>query len=180
MPSNQPPPRHGWAYRRIALPVFALLRRGATPQKLAWSLAAGVFIGINPVLGSTTLLCLALAFIFRLNIAASQLTNHLAYPFQLLLVIPFIRFGCRLFHTAPMPLSAAQLVHAARTTPIALVRQLWLWESHALVLWAILAIILTPALALALTPILSRLLIRVQHHEYPILPPHISELATKK
>ena len=99
-------PKHNWAYRRIALPVLALLRRGASPQKLAWSLAAGILIGINPILGSTTILCLALAFIFRLNIAASQLTNHLAYPLQLILVIPFIRLGSRVFHTAPMPLDA--------------------------------------------------------------------------
>jgi uncharacterized protein (DUF2062 family) len=166
----QPIPKHNWAYRRIALPVLALLRRGASPQKLAWSLAAGILIGINPILGSTTVLCLALAFIFRLNIAASQLTNHLAYPLQLILVIPFIRLGSRVFHTAPMPLSAKDLIHAAREAPLALIRQLWLWERHALILWAALAIILTPILALALTPILSKLLVRVQHHQYPLIP----------
>jgi hypothetical protein len=163
-------PKHGWAYRRIALPVLALLRRGASPQKLAWSLAAGLLIGINPILGSTTVLCLALAFIFRLNIAASQLTNHLAYPLQLILVIPFISLGSRVFHTPPMPLDAKELIHAAREAPLALIRQLWLWERHALIVWAILAIILIPILALTLTPILRRLLVRLQHHEYPIIP----------
>jgi uncharacterized protein (DUF2062 family) len=167
---NETPPPHGWAYRRIALPVLALLRRGASPQKLAWSLAAGALIGINPILGSTTVLCLALAFVFRLNIAASQLTNHLAYPLQLLLVIPFIRLGSRLFHTAPLPLSPSQLLHDAREAPLALIRQLWLWESHALILWAILAAILTPAIALSLTPILRRLFTRVQRHQYPLIP----------
>lgn len=170
MTENETPPHHNWAYRRIALPVLALLRRGASPQKLAWSLAAGILIGINPILGSTTVLCLALAFLFRLNIVASQLTNHLAYPLQLLLVIPFIRLGSRLFHTAPMPLSASQLLHDARESPLALIRQLWLWESHALILWAILAAVLTPVIALTLTPILRRLLARVQHHQYPIIP----------
>jgi uncharacterized protein (DUF2062 family) len=170
MTQNLTLPQHGWAYRRIVLPILALLRRGATPQQLAWSLAVGVLIGINPILGSTTLLCLVLALVFRLNIVASQLTNHLTYPLQLLLVIPFIRLGSRFFHTAPMPLAARELVHAARATPLALVRQLWMWESHALVVWAILAAVLTPAIALALTPILRRLLSRVRHHEYPIVP----------
>src|SRR5947209_172719 len=84
---------HNWAYRRIALPIFALLRMGASPEKLAWSIAAGLLIGINPLLGSTTLLCLAIAFIFRLNVAASQLGNHVVYPLQLLLLLPFIRLG---------------------------------------------------------------------------------------
>jgi uncharacterized protein (DUF2062 family) len=167
---NQTPPQHGWAYDRIILPVLALLRRGATPEKLAWSLAAGVLIGLNPILGSTTILCLTVAFLFRLNIIASQITNHLAYPLQIILFIPFIRLGSRIFHTAEMPLSVKDILHAARTSPVQLARNLWLWESHALILWAILAAVLTPILALILTPILRRLLIRVQHHEYPILP----------
>src|SRR6202012_2910085 len=97
---TETPPRHSWAYRRIALPIFALLRRGTSPRKLAWSLAAGLLIGINPIIGSTTVLCLAIAFLFRLNIAASQLANHVVYPLQLLLVIPFIHLGTRIFHTA--------------------------------------------------------------------------------
>jgi uncharacterized protein (DUF2062 family) len=149
---------------------LALLRRGTSPQKLAWSLAVGLLIGINPIIGSTTVLCLAAAFLFRLNIAASQLANHLAYPLQLLLIIPFIRLGSRIFHTAPMPLSPNQLLHDARQAPLTLVRQLWLWESHALILWAILAAILIPAIALTLTPLLGRLLTRVQRHQYPIVP----------
>ena len=166
---TQTPPHHGWAYRRIILPVLALLRRGASPEKLAWSLAAGALIGINPIIGSTTVACLAIAFVLRLNMVASQITNHLGYPLQIALVIPFIRLGSRLFHTAPMPLSARELLHAARETPLALVRQLWLWESHALVVWALVAAVLTPILALILTPILRRLLVRIQHHEYPVI-----------
>jgi uncharacterized protein (DUF2062 family) len=162
-------PHHNWVYRRVALPILALLRRGATPEKLAWSLAAGLLIGINPLLGSTTVLCLVLAFIFRLNIAASQITNHLVYPFELLLVIPFIRLGSRIFHTAPMPMDAHELLHAAREHPLDLTRQLWLWEWHALVLWAGLSIIAIPIIALALTPLLHRLLNRVVAHQYPII-----------
>lgn len=162
--------QHSWLYRRIALPVFALLRMGASPQKLAWSIAAGVMIGINPMLGSTTLLCLAIAFLFRLNIAASQLGNHVVYPLQLVFVLPFIRLGSRIFHTAPMTLSAESLLNVARSNPIALTRQLWVWEWHAFIVWATLAILATPAIALLLTPLLRRLLVRVERHQYPIIP----------
>jgi hypothetical protein len=148
---------------------------GASPRKLAWSIAVGLLIGINPVLGSTTVVCLAAAFLLRLNVAASQLANHLVYPFELLLLIPFIRLGDVVFHTAPMPFSARTLIHAARTSPVALTRQLWTWEWHALVLWFCLAVVLVPIIALSITPLLRRLLVRVEHHEYPILhPPHLS------
>jgi uncharacterized protein (DUF2062 family) len=163
------PIHHNWAYRRLVLPILALLRMGASPQKLAWSIAAGLLIGISPILGVTTILCLAAAFLFRLNVAASQLSNHVVYPLELLLVIPFIRLASRVFHTAPMPLSANELLHAAREHPIDLSRHLWLWEWHAFLLWIILAAIAVPVIALALTPILRRLLIRVDRHQYPIL-----------
>ena len=164
------PIRHNWIYRRVALPVLALLRMGASPEKLAWSIAVGLLIGINPILGSTTILCLGLALLFRLNVAASQLGNHIVYPLELILVIPFIRAASRIFHTAPMPLSPNQLMHAAREHPLDLIRQLWLWEWHAFLLWAILAALAIPAIALTLTPIMRRLLERVRSHQYPIIP----------
>jgi uncharacterized protein (DUF2062 family) len=160
---------HNWAYRRIALPVLALLRMGASPEKLAWSIAVGLLIGINPILGSTTVFCLAVAFVLRLNIAASQLGNHIVYPLELILVIPFIRLGSRLFQTAPMPLSAGELLRAAREHPLTLSRQLWLWEWHALIVWALFALIAVPCAALLLTPLLRRLLRRIERHQYPIL-----------
>jgi uncharacterized protein (DUF2062 family) len=164
------PIHHNWIYRRVALPILALLRMGASPEKLAWSIAAGLLIGINPILGSTTLLCLAIAFVFRLNLAASQIGNHVVYPLELVLIIPFIHIASRVFHTAPMPLSANELLHAAREHPLALSRQLWLWEWHAFVLWAILAVVAIPVVAFALTPILRKLLARVERHQYPVLP----------
>jgi uncharacterized protein (DUF2062 family) len=163
------PVHHNWLYRRVALPVFALLRMGASPEKLAWSIAAGLLIGINPIIGSTTILCLALAFVFRLNVAASQLGNHVVYPLELLLVIPFIHAASRIFHTEPMPLSANELLRAAREHPLDLTHRIWLWEWHAFLLWAILAVVAIPVLALALTPLLRRLLVRVERHQYPIL-----------
>ena len=160
---------HGWLYRRLLLPALALLRMGATPETLAWSIAVGLMIGINPLLGSTTFVCLAVAFACRLNVAASQLANHVVYPLEIVLVIPFIRLGSRLFHTAPLPLTLSSLLHAARANPLALTRQLWMWEWHALAVWAVVAVMGAPLLALALTPLLGRLLVRVERHQYPVI-----------
>lgn len=143
---------------------------GATPRTLAWSIAAGLVIGINPIVGTTTILCLGAAFSFRLNLVASQIANHAMFPLELVLVVPFIRLGSRVFHTAAMPLSPHSFLIAVRTAPLALTRQLWLWEWHAFVLWAAISVLAAPLLALALTPILERLLSRIQHHQYPIVP----------
>jgi len=143
---------------------------GATPRSLAWSIAAGLLIGINPIIGTTTALCLVAAFTFRLNVVASQIANHAMFPLEIVLVIPFIRLGSRAFHTAAMPLSPHLFLLAVRTSPLALTRQLWLWEWHALAVWAALSVVAMPLLALALTPLLKRVLARIQRHEYPIVP----------
>lgn len=143
---------------------------GADPSTLAWSIALGLVIGINPLLGSTTLLCLGLAALFRLNIAASQLANHIVYPLEIVLAIPFLRLGSLVFNTGPMPLSPKTLFLEARTHPLQLIENLWQWEWHALILWAAISALLMPAVAAALTPVLRKLLVRVQRHEYPLVP----------
>jgi len=152
-------------YRRVVLPFLALLRVGASPERLAWSIAIGLLIGINPLLGTTTLLCFAIAMLFRLNLAASQLANHIIYPLQLILLVPFLHLGSRVFHTAPIPLSSSGLLRAARHDPAELIRRMWLWEWHALILWCGLSLVLIPPIALALTPVLRRLSQRLRRQD---------------
>lgn len=152
------------------LPILALLRMGASPRSLAWSIAIGLVVGVNPLLGSTTLVSLTIAVAFGLNVVASQLANHAAWPLEMVLVVPFIRLGARVFRTGPLPMSPHVFLLAARSTPMALIRQLWVWEWHALMVWAAIAVVATPAIALALTPLLQRIRTRVQRHEYPVVP----------
>ena len=160
---------HNWIYRRCVLPILALLRMGATPQTLAWSIAVGMMIGLNPVIGTTTVMCLAAAGCFRLNVVASQIANHAMFPLEVALVLPFIRLGSREFHTAAMPLSPRLFMQAAKTAPIALTRELWMWEWHALLVWAAVAVVAAPLIAAGLTPLLERMLNRIQRHQYPIV-----------
>jgi uncharacterized protein (DUF2062 family) len=150
---------------RIIRPVLQLLRVGASPQRLAWSLAAGAVIGINPIVGSTTLLCLGLALAFRLNLVASQLANHLCFPLQLALILVYLRAGQALFRTGNPPIPASELIHAMRLRPWSTLQLLWTWEWHAIIVWLLVATVLTPALAALLHPILKRLLIRLHQQE---------------
>jgi uncharacterized protein (DUF2062 family) len=149
-------------YRRVVLPILALLRRGASPKRLAWSISVGLLIGINPVLGTTTALCFGVAMIFRLNIAASQLANHIVYPLQLLLVVPFLQLGSHVFRTEPLPFSSKALLGAIRRDPIEFGRKIWRWEWHGFLVWVAITVVLVPLIAIALTPLLRRLSIRLQ------------------
>src|SRR3981081_2804173 len=44
----------GFFYRRLVRPLLDLLRQGATPEKLALSVALGAMLGVFPMLGATT------------------------------------------------------------------------------------------------------------------------------
>ncbi len=144
--------------RRIIDPLLDLLRVGTTPRRLAWSLALGCVVGVNPLLGSTTIVCLVLAWVFRLNLIASQIANHLMYPLELALFFFFINVGDRVFHTGHMPLERKALVAAVSHHPLATTRLLWTWEWHALLVWAVFAAVAAPLIALALRPPLNGLL----------------------
>ena len=153
--------------RRFYDPVLGMLRYGATPERLAWSLAVGVVIGVNPLLGSTTVLALAAASLFRLNLVASQLSNHLVYPLELLFFPVFIRLGNLLFHTPGLPLSMRAIAESVKRHPWDTTRLLWRWEWHALVVWVLFACITAPVLRWALQPVLERMLARL--HDEPVV-----------
>jgi uncharacterized protein (DUF2062 family) len=142
---------------RMLAPILNLLREGTSPRRLAWSLAIGLVIGINPLLGSTTFVCLAAALLFRLNLIASQIANHVVYPLELALFFVFIRIGDWLFHTGRMPMHRKALLESVRHHPWDTTRLLWSWEWHALVVWLFFAAIVAPLLAAILTPVLRRM-----------------------
>lgn len=85
---------------KIRNALSALLKSGLTPHKLALTVALGITLGVLPVLWGTTLLCAVAAFAFRLNQGCIQIVNYLSYPLQLALLVPFYRFGARLFPPA--------------------------------------------------------------------------------
>jgi uncharacterized protein (DUF2062 family) len=87
----------------------SLLFREASPRKLALTIALGVVIGILPLFWGTTLLCALLAYLFRLNQAAIQAANYLAFPLQTTLIVPFYRLGAQIFPWGP-PASAEEMV----------------------------------------------------------------------
>lgn len=84
--------------RQYIINVIAqALRQGTSPRQLALTCALGVVIGIFPVLGVTTLICLGLSLLFRLNVVVIQLVNYLAFPLQMVLIFPFIKAGTYIF-----------------------------------------------------------------------------------
>ena len=148
-----------WFRCHVLRPLLRILRGGITPRRLAWSLAFGMVVGINPSVGLTTLLVIFLAWIFGLSKLASLIGTHVVAPLHLLLFIPFIELGVYLFHTRKLPMDRKQLERLGHH-PWRLVHEIWQWEWHALIVWGILAGLLMPILALYLRRALVMLMRR--------------------
>lgn len=147
----------GLLERRIVRPLLDLLRQGTTPEKIALSIAVGLVLGVFPSLGWTTLLCFLAAVVFRLNLPAVQMVNYFAYPLQLALLIPFIRGGEFLFHSARLPLSLTQILAMIKADVWHAIKVLWIATVHAVAVWALVAPVAIYVLFRILSPLLRRL-----------------------
>ena len=87
-----------------------------TPRKLVLTLCLGCAVGVLPLVWGTSLLCILLAHLLRLNQVALQSVNYLLYPLQLALLIPFYKLGAWLFPWDP-PLSP-QIFSALAAHPL--------------------------------------------------------------
>jgi uncharacterized protein (DUF2062 family) len=146
--------------RRLVRPILDLLKQGVTPEKIALSVAIGAAIGVFPAIGTTTTICAVLAFALGLNLPAIQLVNYLMYPAQIALLLPFFRFGEKLFRAPHVPISAAQIHAMVHESPWNTIKFLWTATWHAMVAWCLIAPVLVAALYATLTPLLRHAMTR--------------------
>ncbi|XP_039006241.1 uncharacterized protein LOC120133794 [Hibiscus syriacus] len=101
----------GWLNQKIVDPMVQILKKGAEPKQLAFSIALGFTLGVFPICGVTVLLCgMAIAVLGSLaNAPAVMLANFLATPMELSLMVPFLRFGEALTGGEPFELTSDAL-----------------------------------------------------------------------
>lgn len=146
-----------WWRRRVVDPLARQLTQGLSPERLALALAVGGVIALNPFLGTTTLGCVAAGVALRLNQPALQIANLLGAPFQLALIIPWVRAGEWLYRSAPMSLNPAQLVEEFAASPVRFLERFGTSGLHAATAWLIAAPLIGAALYFALQPLLRAL-----------------------
>src|SRR5580700_5212935 len=149
--------KNAWFYRTLVLPIVGLLRQGITPEKIALSIALGAVLGIFLVLGSTTILCAAAAFVLRLNLPSIQVVNFLIYPLQLILFLPFLQAGSRITGSARVTLSMKEVFGMIKSDPWTLIKMLWTASLGAIAIWLVISPLVIAAVYFTLVPVLRRL-----------------------
>lgn len=143
--------------KQLVRPILQLLTQGITPEKIALSLAFGIMLGVFPVLGATSLLCLVAALLFRLNLPAVQLVNILMNPLWCALLLPFIRMGERLFGVPPLAKTGSQMLALAHSDFLHSVRVLWLTTLRAAAAWLLVGPVGIVVLYLILVPVIRHM-----------------------
>jgi len=163
----EPPPRT-WVQRRLLDPFMSLLKAGLSPRGLALTVGLGVAFGLAPTFGITTIVSTAVALRLRLNVAAIQLVCHLLSPVQLLLLLPFLRWGATLLGHGDRVanLTFEQVKHMGSTEGWgSVLHLLWRAELGALMLWALAATPVVAALYVGLQPLFRKVVRRQEESE---------------
>ena len=129
---------------RLINPLLNFLIQGITPEKLSLAVTFGIILGIFPVIGTTTIMCTAVALYLRLNMAAIQLVNYFVYPLQIIFFIPFIRLGELIFGQPPIPFSVIQILEMIESDLLGTIRDLWVANLLGVVAWLLISIALSP------------------------------------
>ncbi len=137
--------------------IANLLKQGITPEKIALTIALGCFIGVIPMLGTTTILCTLAALAFRLNIPAIQMVNGIVYPLQLILLIPFYRMGAWIFGADVSAISLSGVKALIQAGVLNAIRTLWDVTMHALVAWLLAGAVSAVVIYAAALPLTRRI-----------------------
>ncbi len=149
--------KHSRFHRWVIAPISNQLRQGTSPEKLAWSVSLGLTLGIFPIMGSTSLVCLIVGHLLRLNQPVLHLFKTLTYPFHLALILVFIRLGQHLNGVPPIPFSIPELMGRFKESPAQFASDFGMAALHGIEAWAISAIFLIPLLYFISLPILRKL-----------------------
>jgi uncharacterized protein (DUF2062 family) len=147
-----------WLRRKVRDPLMAELRQGATPEAVAAAVSVSLAIAINPIIGTTTVGCLVAGRLFRLNHVVMQVVNHLSYPLQILLIVPFVRLGETLTGAEPIALSPGALIDEFNRSFTGFVQKFGLAYAHGLLGWVLVVPVGAWLLNFALRAVFRRVL----------------------
>jgi len=158
MTETPPPSRLKRFWReRVLTVIVAQLRQGITPQKVALTIALGFCLGIFPIIGASTALCLLAGFTLKLNQPLILLMNSFTVPLQPPLVLVFVRLGEWMLQAPPVSFSIPELFRKFFASPAGFMREFGVTGLHGILAWLVIAPFVTAFICLVLQPPLKKL-----------------------
>lgn len=133
------------------------LTQGATPEKLAQSLSAGILIGCFPLLGFATGLAAVFGIILKLNHIVVQTANYMMYPVQIILIPVYIKVVSLMINVGDVPIRPDLILEAFRADWVLFLKTYSLIGLYAVILWIIVSGVLFKILPKAFLPAINKL-----------------------
>ena len=146
----------GWR-RWLIAPIKAQLMQGMTVDRVSWTIALGVVLGVFPIMGSTTLVCLLAGWALNLNQPLLLVFKTAVYPLHLALILVFIRLGERLYGAPLIAFSIPQLLARFKDDPLQFARDFGMAAWHGVSAWLLIAPLAALLIKMAVIPLVSRL-----------------------
>ncbi len=150
-------PREPWWRRWIVAPVKAQLTQGISVERISWTIALGTVLGVFPIMGTPTLVCLLAGWAFRLNHVVMQVFKELVYPLHLALILVFIRLGERLTGAPLISFSIPELLGKFKADPLQFAGDFGLAAWHGVVAWLLIAPVAVVLVKWLATPMVRRI-----------------------
>lgn len=136
--------------------VVAQLNQGATPHGVALTCGVALSLGIFPILGTTTLLCLLAGQIFKLNQPLLISLNYILYPLQIIGIPIFIYAGESILGLQHLTINVFEMVqNFSKDWHLFLVQYGWAGV-HAILAWMLITPFVGMAVYFALLPLFKR------------------------
>jgi hypothetical protein len=158
MPDSQPTSRIKlfWQRRVVGL-IVGQLKQGITAKKIALTIALAVTLGVFPIFGATTALCLAAGIWLRLNQPIMQFVNWLISALQLSMIFVFVRIGEWLTNAQRVSFSVPEMFKKFHESPRRFFHDYGMTGVHGVEGWALVAPLLASALYFAVLPPVKKL-----------------------
>ena len=150
-------PRPPWWQRWIVAPVKVQLTRGISVERISWTIALGIVLGVFPIMGTPTLVCLFAGWALRLNHVVLQVFKEAVYPLHLALILVFIRLGERISGGPVTRFSIPELLGKFKADPLQFAADFGMAAWHGVVAWLLIAPVAVVLLKWLVTPIVRRI-----------------------
>lgn len=116
-----------------------MIKQGVTRRRISVGIALAMTISVFPIFFLPAMICLVTALLLRLNQPIMQTINYIAGPIQVLLFLPFMRLGEKVFGLDRYPLTLEQLRNILELSFGQIILQLCLPIGRAMAGWLIVA-----------------------------------------
>ena len=157
--------KESWWRRWLVAPVVTQLTHGTSPDRIGWTIALGMVVGVFPIMGSTTLVCLLIGWLLRLNQPVLHVFRAVVYPLHLALILIFIRLGERLYGAPLISFSIPQLIGKFKDSPLQFARDFGMAAWHGVSAWLLIAPVAAVLIKMAAMPALRKLSLSLKRRQ---------------